>query len=174
MRAAASTLCILAGLCVQSAYAAEAAWPQFRGPESNPVSASSGLPDRWSTTENVEWVVDVPGRGWSSPVVVGDQIFVTAAVTDGDSKEPQIGTEYSNEYVAELSKQGLDEAEVIPDLVRSDVFLHRDVDLLADATRLPVVDASLRAYGHSLAEGLRLARQGPVALGRWTRAIEQA
>jgi len=36
------------------------------------------------------------------------------------------------------------------------------------------VDASLRAYGHSLAEGLRLARQGPVALGRWTRAIREA
>ena len=56
---------------------------------------------------DVEWSAQVPGRGWSSPIVVGNRIFLTTAVTEGKSKPPQMGTEYSNEYVAELQKQGL-------------------------------------------------------------------
>ena len=42
-------------------------WPQFRGPESNPVGTHPKLADRWSKTENVEWSLEIPGRGWSSP-----------------------------------------------------------------------------------------------------------
>src|SRR6266480_5140662 len=79
-------------------------WPQFRGPDLNPVGASKQLPDTWSKTENVEWTADIPGRGWSSPIVTGGKIFLTTATTEGKSKPPQIGTEYSNEYAAELMK----------------------------------------------------------------------
>src|SRR5512139_374337 len=43
-------------------------WPQFRGPQCNPVSHGR-LPDTWSKTENVEWSAEIPGRGWSSPIV---------------------------------------------------------------------------------------------------------
>ncbi len=82
-------------------------WPQFRGPNLNPVGASAALPDTWSRTQNIEWTTEIPGRGWSSPVVTGGKVFLTAAVTEGKSKAPQIGTEYSNEYAAELMKQGL-------------------------------------------------------------------
>jgi hypothetical protein len=53
--------------------------PRFRGPGSNPVSENPGLPVSWSKTENVEWVADVPGVGWSSPVVWGNRVFLTAA-----------------------------------------------------------------------------------------------
>ncbi len=112
---------------VSSAEAAKPVWPQFRGPESNPISANTKLPDRWSTTENVEWSAEVPGRGWSSPVVVGEQVFVTAAVTEGKSKEPQIGTDYSNEYAAELSKQGLSDEEVMAKLNERDFELPDEV-----------------------------------------------
>ena len=49
-----------------------ATWPGFRGPAGIPVSDDERLPVRWSTTENVEWSVDVPGSGWSSPIVAGD------------------------------------------------------------------------------------------------------
>ena len=52
-----------------------ARWPRFRGPDSNPVSDNPNLPVKWSTTENVEWVADVPGVGWSSPVVWGTRVF---------------------------------------------------------------------------------------------------
>ena len=44
-------------------------WPQFRGPGARGVSEASGLPTSWSTTENVAWAADLPGLGWSSPVV---------------------------------------------------------------------------------------------------------
>ena len=88
-------------------------WPQFRGPDSNPVGANAKLAERWSKTENVEWAADIPGRGWSSPIVTGGKVFVTSVTTDGKSKPPQNGTEYSNEYVAELMKKGLPMKEVI-------------------------------------------------------------
>lgn len=39
-------------------------WPQFRGPNSNPVGAHTRLAERWSKTENVEWSQEIPGRGW--------------------------------------------------------------------------------------------------------------
>ena len=56
-------------------------WPRFRGPLSNPVGTHPDLPTRWSTTENVEWVAEVPGVGWSSPIVWGDRVFLTTATS---------------------------------------------------------------------------------------------
>ncbi|MEX2300278.1 MAG: PQQ-binding-like beta-propeller repeat protein, partial [Bryobacterales bacterium] len=114
---------LLAGAFVfaaTSSYAAEAPWPQFRGPDANPVGGHARLPERWSKTENVEWSVEVPGRGWSSPIVAGGKVFLTAATTEGASKEPQIGTDYSNEYAAELSKQGLSDEEVMKRVMARD------------------------------------------------------
>lgn len=104
-------------------------WPQFRGPSVNPVGTSTKLADRWSKTQNVEWAQPIPGRGWSSPIVVGDQVFVTTATTDGKSKAPQVGTEYSNEYVAELAKQGLSEEEIMKKVNERDFELPNEVNL---------------------------------------------
>jgi len=104
-------------------------WPQFRGPEANPVGGSAKLPDRWSKTENVEWVAEVPGRGWSSPVVSGGRVFLTTVTTEGVSKKPQTGTEYSNEYVAELMKQGLTQAQVLEKVTERDIELPKEVVL---------------------------------------------
>ncbi|MEP7309476.1 MAG: PQQ-binding-like beta-propeller repeat protein [Acidobacteriota bacterium] len=55
-------------------------WPRFRGATSGLVADDPVLPDRWSLTENVAWRLDIPGRGWSSPVVWGDHVFVVTAV----------------------------------------------------------------------------------------------
>ena len=49
-------------LTSQSVTAQEVVWPQFRGPDSNPVAANAKLVDRWSKTENVEWSQEIPGR----------------------------------------------------------------------------------------------------------------
>src|SRR5437870_5562377 len=49
--------------------------PQFRGGARAGVAEAKTLPDTWDTTKNVVWKVDVPGRGWSSPVVWGDHIY---------------------------------------------------------------------------------------------------
>jgi len=84
-----------------------AQWPRFRGPGSNPIAENPNLPLSWSKTENVEWVADVPGVGWSSPVVWGNRIFFTAATSDKPMKQPRTGVDFSNEYLAELRKQGL-------------------------------------------------------------------
>ena len=104
-------------------------WPQFRGPAVNPIAENPQLPDRWSKTENIEWTANVPGRGWSSPVVANGKIFLTAVITDGASKPPQTGTEYSNQYVAELTKQGLSAKEVEAKVVERDMELPHEVSL---------------------------------------------
>jgi outer membrane protein assembly factor BamB len=104
-------------------------WPQFLGPDSNPVGTHVRLVDRWSKTENVEWSQEIPGRGWSSPIVSGGKVYLTTVTTDGKSKPPQIGTEYSNEYVAELQKQGLPMKDVIDRVTERDIELPNEVTL---------------------------------------------
>ena len=64
-------------------------WSQFRGPGARGVGEGSDLPDRWSETENVAWVVDVPGRGWSSPVVHDNRLFLTTSISAGKEKKPK-------------------------------------------------------------------------------------
>jgi len=60
-------------------------WPQFRGPTGQGVSDERGLPLTWSETKNVRWKVAIPGRGWSSPVILGDRIWLTTATDEGKS-----------------------------------------------------------------------------------------
>ena len=72
-------LLLLAGLFVQ----ADDNWPQFRGPEGNGHSAARDLPLNWSETQNVVWKTAIHGRGWSSPVIYNNQIWLTTATEDG-------------------------------------------------------------------------------------------
>ena len=62
-------------------------WPQFRGDAAGVIADDPTLPDSWSVEENVEWVTDLPGRSWSSPIVWGDHVFVLAVtnLTAGDA-----------------------------------------------------------------------------------------
>jgi hypothetical protein len=110
-------------------HAQDLTWPQFRGPNASPVSTNAKLVDRWSKTENVEWSAEIPGRGWSSPIVAGDKIFLTTVLTEGKSKPPQIGTEYSSEYVAELQKQGLPMNKIIEKVNERDIEMPNEVKL---------------------------------------------
>ena len=66
-------------------------WPGFRGPNAGAVADDPRLPETWSETENVVWVVDVPGLGWSSPVVWDDHVFLTTAVSAGEERPPRPG-----------------------------------------------------------------------------------
>ena len=68
----------------------QANWPQFRGPRAGVVE-DKNLPDTWSTTEHVAWSVEIPGRGWSSPIAWGDRVFVTSAVPEGQTEMPKKG-----------------------------------------------------------------------------------
>src|SRR5512137_300036 len=58
-------------------------WPEFRGPDRNGYAAARKLPLAWSETNNVVWKTAIHDLGWSSPVVWGDQIWVTTATQDG-------------------------------------------------------------------------------------------
>jgi outer membrane protein assembly factor BamB len=62
--------------------AAETEWPQFRGPTGQGISQATKVPVQWSNTEGVAWSVEVPGHGWSSPVLSKGRLYLTSAVTD--------------------------------------------------------------------------------------------
>ena len=104
-------------------------WPQFRGPGALPVSSNDALPMTWSKTENVEWVADVPGVGWSSPIVWGGKVFVTTAVAAGAMKEPSLGVDFSNEYIAQMSKEGVPDAEIEKRIYERDMEMPDEVTL---------------------------------------------
>src|SRR6266851_2907145 len=67
-------------------FAGAAEWPQFRGPGGAGVSTGIPLPEEWSGNKNILWKVAVPGFAWSSPVVSGDKVFVTTAVSEKQPK----------------------------------------------------------------------------------------
>lgn len=81
---------------------AESNWPGFRGPGAKGIaseqnSGNANLPDRWSSTENVDWKLDIPGRGWSSPVVWGDNVFLTTVINYGETEEAKKGLYFGGE-----------------------------------------------------------------------------
>ncbi len=55
-------------------------WPQFRGPGGDGHADATGIPVSWSEKENVDWKTAIEGRGWSSPVVFDNQIWLTTAL----------------------------------------------------------------------------------------------
>lgn len=80
---------VVVGLVGAIASAATLAdWPQFRGPDGCGHSAASGLPSRWSETDNVVWKATIEGLAWSSPVVRRDRVLLTTAVTITDKSTP--------------------------------------------------------------------------------------
>lgn len=56
-------------------------WLQFRGTLGDGVTQVTDLPNNWSATENVTWRCELPGEGWSSPVVQDDRIYLSAAIS---------------------------------------------------------------------------------------------
>src|ERR1017187_2535013 len=80
---------MLALLClVLGGFAARADWPEFRGPWGNGYASAPGdtkpvgLPLHWSETNNVKWKTEIPYTGWSTPVVLGGQVWLTTAPMD--------------------------------------------------------------------------------------------
>ena len=63
-------------------------WPQFRGPESNQLTTEKTLPLEWSDEKNLLWKIELPGRGWSCPIVWDNKVFVTNAVLEDPSILP--------------------------------------------------------------------------------------
>jgi outer membrane protein assembly factor BamB len=60
-------------------------WPDYRGPDKQGHSDAVGLPSEWSEGQNVAWKTALPGQGWSTPVVWGNQLWMTTATDEGRS-----------------------------------------------------------------------------------------
>lgn len=81
-------LILSVGLGLSGSHVSQATdWSQFRGPSGNGVSESTGLPTEWSAEKNILWKTKLPGHGSSSPVLYGDQIFLTAYTDYGLTAE---------------------------------------------------------------------------------------
>jgi outer membrane protein assembly factor BamB len=55
-------------------------WSEFRGPTGQGLAKDDRVPTEWGPTKNVVWKQDIPGKGWSSPVVVAGKVYLTTAV----------------------------------------------------------------------------------------------
>lgn len=73
-------------MSISTAFAADGDWLRFRGPNGF-GAADIDVPLTWSDTENVRWKAELPGPGASSPVILGDRVFLTAYSGYGLSKE---------------------------------------------------------------------------------------
>lgn len=84
-RALPSTLFALLGLTSSAATLHAQEWPGFRGPARNGVAAADAKPPvEWSAEQNLRWKLELPGAGASSPIVVGDRLFVVCYSGYGD------------------------------------------------------------------------------------------
>lgn len=85
----------------QTSVSAQEHWNRFRGPEMSGVVADNPrLPDSWSATDHVAWVKNIPGLGWSSPIVWGDRVFVTTVIKEGEEEKPKEGLYFGGERPA--------------------------------------------------------------------------
>lgn len=116
-------------------------WPEFRGPTGQGHSAERGLPLEWSESQNVIWKTPVPGRGWSSPVVAGNRVWMTTAAQNSGG----------------LSLRALAfDVETGREVINAEVFRFRNRNLLnpknSHASPTPVVEGD-QVYVHFGADG---------------------
>src|SRR5262245_7385663 len=62
-------------------------WAGWRGPKGDGTSAETGFPTRWSPSEGLKWKVPVPGTGHSSPVIVGERLFLTTCMEESGERK---------------------------------------------------------------------------------------
>ena len=74
---------LVALLSIATAAPISGQWPQFRGAEGLGVAPAANPPLTWSESQNVRWKTPIHGKGWSSPVILGNQVWLTTATEDG-------------------------------------------------------------------------------------------
>lgn len=80
---------LLTLLLTTAAMAVANDWPYFRGPDGNGV-ADAVTPVEWDATMNVAWTIDVPGKGWSAPIVIGNMVILTTTVPVGEAEGEEL------------------------------------------------------------------------------------
>lgn len=83
-------------ICALAPQSQAEVWPRFRGPNGSGVSSSTKMPLEWSDTKNLKWKIPLPGPGSSSPIVVGDRVFITCY--------SGYGTGGANENIGDLKR----------------------------------------------------------------------
>lgn len=79
----AKRLCVVLLAALYAAPGLRAQWPQFRGPDGLGTSPATNVPLTWAEGRNIRWKTRIHGKGWSSPVVLDDRVWVTTATEDG-------------------------------------------------------------------------------------------
>jgi len=89
----------------ESSLSVERQWPGYRGYLARGSMDNVNLPDSWDieTSENILWKIDVPGLALSSPVVWGDRLFLTSAVSSVDTSGLKTGMFGAGEPVDDRS-----------------------------------------------------------------------
>ena len=78
-------------------------WTDYRGPNRNGYAISENIPLSWNDSTNIVWKTSIPGKGWSSPVVLNNKIWFTTALSDGkDLQLPAAGAESRRSETAPL------------------------------------------------------------------------
>lgn len=124
-------------------------WTQFRGNGGQGhVEADAKLPVEWSTDENVAWRVEIPGKGWSSPLVYQGKIYLTTAVADSRDQD-RTGIDRSLDALALDAKTGevLWQTKVIEQSAREEARIHKKN---SHASSTPVIawDHLFVHFGH--------------------------
>ncbi len=88
-------------------------WPQFRGPTGQGHSSETRLPATWSETQNIRWKTAIPGKGWSSPAILEDRIWVTTATDAGRSLRAVAVDRESGKIVVDVEVFRLERAGVV-------------------------------------------------------------
>jgi len=74
---------LTAAILLVAAVSLHAQWPEFRGPDGNGLAPKSKPPLTWAEGKNIRWKTAIHGRAWSSPVILGNQVWLTTATEDG-------------------------------------------------------------------------------------------
>lgn len=148
----------LLALSLAFATHADQNWPQWRGPDGQGHAQAKGLPLTWSETEGIAWKRELPGRGWSSPVIWGKQVWVTTAVekeATAEEKAKRLKANSGDQPVTVLESVSLralcldrDTGEIISDNellnVKEPQWVHQ---LNSYASPTPVIEEG-RLYAH--------------------------
>ena len=84
--------CVISTLTwgVESSSDFEKYWPTWRGPNATGVAPEADPPIEWNEDKNVRWKILIPGKGYSTPIVWGGQVFVTTAIETDKSVDPKL------------------------------------------------------------------------------------
>ena len=89
-------------VCIPVTAQETSSWTHFRGNDLNGISTDTGIPLIWNDSTNIAWKTAIEGKGWSSPVVLGNQVWITTAWGDGKEMKAVCADTESGEIIHNL------------------------------------------------------------------------